>query len=86
MLAIHDHLTHQMRNHLKTTGMGLGLVRLLQDAGRTKEARTALCSLESSFQDVAKGFVPRELWVGRTVSGAHRWSLLAAPVPPSCQD
>ena len=44
MLAIHDPFTHQMRNRLKTTGMGLGLVRLLQDAGLTKEASTTFNS------------------------------------------
>jgi hypothetical protein len=53
MVAIHDTFTARMRNRLKTTGMGLGLVRLLQDAGRTEEARTTLCSLESGFQSVA---------------------------------
>jgi hypothetical protein len=54
MLAIHDQFTHQMRNRLKTTGMGLGLVRLLQDAGLTDEARTTLSSLENDFQGVAE--------------------------------
>ena len=53
MLAVHDHFTHQMRNRLKTTGMGLGLVRLLQDAKRFEEARATLASLESSVQGVA---------------------------------
>ena len=52
MLAIHDQFTHQMRNRLKTTGMGLGLVRLLQDAGLTEEARTTLYSLENGFYGV----------------------------------
>jgi len=52
MLAIHDPFTHQMRNRLKTTGMGLGLVRLLQDAGLTEEASTTLNSLENGFQGV----------------------------------
>ena len=52
MLAIHDQFTHQMRNRLKTTSMGLGLVRLLQDAGLTEEARTTLYSLENGFQGV----------------------------------
>ncbi len=52
MLAIHDHFTRQMRNRLKTTGMGLGLVRLLQDAGLTEEARTTLYSLENGFQGI----------------------------------
>lgn len=53
MLATHDHFTHQMRNRLKITGMGLGLVRLLQNAGLTEEARTTLSSLENGFQGVA---------------------------------
>jgi hypothetical protein len=53
MLAIHDQFSDQVRNRLKTTGMGLGLVRLLQDAGRTAEARATLASLEDRFQGVA---------------------------------
>ena len=56
MLAIHDQFTHQMRNRLKTTAMGLGLVRLLQDAGLAEEARTTLYSLENGFQGVASEF------------------------------
>lgn len=54
MCAIHDRFTRQMRNRLKTTGMGLGLVRLLQDAGQTDEARTTLASLENGFQGIAQ--------------------------------
>ena len=54
MLAIHDQFTHQMRRRLKTTGIGLGLVRLLQDAGLIEEARTTLFSLENGFQDLEK--------------------------------
>ena len=54
MLAIHDQFTRQMRNRLKTTARGLGLVRLLQDARRFTEATTTLCSLEDSFQGVAE--------------------------------
>jgi hypothetical protein len=46
-LVIHDQFTHQMRDRLDTTVLGLGLVRLLQDAGRIKEARTTLYSLEN---------------------------------------
>ena len=53
MLAINDQFSHQMRNRLKTTGMGLGLVRLLQDVGLNEEARTTLYSLENGVQDVA---------------------------------
>jgi hypothetical protein len=54
MLANHGSFTHQIRNRLKTTSMGLGLVRLLQDAGLTDEARTTLFSIEPGFQDVAQ--------------------------------
>ena len=54
MLAIHDQFTHQLRNRLKTTVLGLGLVRLLQDAGLTEDARTTLSSLENGFQGVAE--------------------------------
>lgn len=50
----HDQFTQQMRNRLKTIGLGLGLVRLLQDAGLTEEARKTLSSLENGFQTVAK--------------------------------
>ena len=53
MLAIHDQFTRQMSDRLKTTGMGLALVQLLQDAGRMEEARTVLSSLENGFQGVA---------------------------------
>ena len=54
MTAFHDQATHQMRNRLEFTVRGLGLVRLLQDAGRTYEARTALYSLENGFKGAAK--------------------------------
>ena len=49
MIAIHDQFTDQLRNRLKTTCMGLGLVRLLQDARRFDEARTMLCWLEEAL-------------------------------------
>jgi len=53
MLAIHGQFSDQIRSRLKTTGMGLGLVQLLQDAGRTAEARTTLSLLQYGFQGVA---------------------------------
>jgi hypothetical protein len=46
MLANHDHFTQQMCDRLTTTCIGLGLVRLLQDAKRFEEARATLCLLE----------------------------------------
>jgi hypothetical protein len=54
MRTIHEQFTHQLRNRLKTTVLGLGLVRLLQDAGLTEDARTTLSSLEFGFQGVAE--------------------------------
>lgn len=47
----HDQFTHQMRDRLKTTAMGLGLVRLLMDAGHTEEARTTLASLQDGLDE-----------------------------------
>jgi hypothetical protein len=54
MLAIHDPLTRPRCDRLQTTGMGLGLVRLLQDAGRTDEARAILSLLEDGFRGAAE--------------------------------
>jgi hypothetical protein len=54
MLTIHDQSTDQMHNRLKTIGMGLGLVRLLQELGLTEEARTTLSSLEIGFESIAE--------------------------------
>lgn len=47
MYCKNDQFTQQMRGHLKTTAIRLGLVRLLMDAGRAEEARTTLASLPS---------------------------------------
>jgi hypothetical protein len=57
MLAIHDQFNSHMRSRLKTTGMGLGLVQLLQDAGLTAKARTTLSSLDHGFHSVAEAWV-----------------------------
>ena len=54
MFAIHDRFTEEMRSRLETTCMGLGLVRLLQDARRFDEARMTLSFLEYGCQDVAE--------------------------------
>jgi hypothetical protein len=53
MLAIHDRFSRRVRNRLKNIGMGLGLVRLLQDAGRIGEARTVLSGLENGVYGIA---------------------------------
>lgn len=50
MLQFHDHVTSQMCDRIETTSIGLGLVRLLQDAKRFDEARTLLHALENGFQ------------------------------------
>jgi hypothetical protein len=54
MLAIHDQLTRLMRDRLETTAVGLGLVRLLQDARRFEEAKTILYSVENEFQGASE--------------------------------
>ena len=50
MVAIHDQFTRQMCDRLTATCVGLGLVRLLQDAKRFEEARTTLYSLGDTAQ------------------------------------
>ena len=50
MLAIHDQITNEVSDRLETTAIGLGLVRLLQDAKRFEEARTMLSLLETGIE------------------------------------
>jgi hypothetical protein len=61
MIAIHDQFTRQLRNRLKATGMGLGVVRLLQDAKRFEEARTILYLLENGRGVEADILMPAEI-------------------------
>ena len=52
MLSVHgknNRVTSQLRDRLKTTSMGLGLVRLQMDVGLTEEASTTLASLQDDF-------------------------------------
>ncbi len=58
MFATYDHFSDHVRSRLETVGIGLGLVRLLLDAGLTQEARTTLNLLENGFQPVAKSNKP----------------------------
>jgi hypothetical protein len=51
MIAVHNQFTHQTCDRLKTTCIGLGLVRLLQDARRFDEAKATLYSLENGFHE-----------------------------------
>lgn len=53
MIAVHgrnNRFGGQLRDRLKTTSMGLGLVRLQMDAGLTEEASTTLASLQDNSQ------------------------------------
>jgi hypothetical protein len=53
MIPVHgknNRFTSQLRDRLKTTGMGLGLVRLQMDAGLMEEASTTLAYLQDDFQ------------------------------------
>jgi hypothetical protein len=75
MLAIHDQhepFTCHIRSRLKITGMGLGLVRLLLDAKRTKEARATLFSLQSGFQGADEA-------VNAAVAARHRLPSVEVP-------
>ena len=45
-----NRVTGQLRDRLKTTSMGLGLVRLQMDVGLVEEARKTLASLQDDFQ------------------------------------
>jgi hypothetical protein len=80
MLATHDQFTRQMDNRLKITCIGLGLVRLLQDAKRFDEARTTLYSLENSFQGVpVESDEPRQKPVKGVSKTASSSSASASP-------
>lgn len=46
----HRQFTPGLRRRLKTAGIGLGLTRLLLDAGRVAEARTTLTALQSALR------------------------------------
>jgi len=50
----YDQFTPRIRSRLKIAGMGLGLVRLLVDAGLVEEARTTLCWLQNGFPGMAE--------------------------------
>jgi hypothetical protein len=54
MRTIHDRFAHPICDRLQTTSMGLGLVRLLQDARRFEEAKATLYWLEHRFQGGAE--------------------------------
>ena len=88
MLATHDQFTQQMCDRLKTTEIGLGLVRLLQDARRFEEARATLYSLEGDSQSVAEKSVepkrkPCKAHVTRTAASA-RIDVSEMPTQPLC--
>ena len=57
MFSSHDQLSSHMLDRLKTTSIGLGLVRLLQDARRFEEARSTLYALETGFQVVERAAI-----------------------------
>ena len=65
LIAVHgknNRVTSQLRDRLKTTSMGLGLVRLQMDVGLTEEASTTLASLQDDFQLMLHGVEnPKEI-------------------------
>jgi len=58
MRAIQDHATPELCSRLQTSAMGLGLVRLLLDAGRAGEARRTLASLQTGLPSGPKAIRP----------------------------
>ena len=87
MRTIYDKFTHQMGDRLDTVVMGLGLVRLLQDARRFEEAKATLYSLED-FQGAAEKSVepkrkPCKAHVTRTAASA-RIDVSEMPTQPLC--
>ena len=49
-----------LRDRLRDTGLGLGLVRLLLDAGHTEEAKAALAGLQEQFCLLRRGVEGKE--------------------------
>jgi len=45
----------QLRDRLRNTGMSLGLLRLLLDAGQTEEAKATLAQIQDDFQLLRRG-------------------------------
>jgi hypothetical protein len=55
-----NQITRQLQDRLKTTGVGMGLLRLQLDAGMTQEARTTLSLLQNDFQLLLHGVKEKE--------------------------
>jgi uncharacterized protein HemY len=58
MLASHDSFSPELRHRLQNAVMGLGLVRLLLDTGRTQEAQSTLASLQNGYPSVQEALRP----------------------------
>ncbi len=50
-----DQFTRRLNDRLRTTGLGLGLLRLQFDAGLTEEAKSTLAALQKDFQILLHG-------------------------------
>ena len=50
-----DQFTRRLNDRLRTTGLGLGLLRLQFDAGLTEEAKSTLAALQEDFQLLLHG-------------------------------
>jgi hypothetical protein len=70
-----DQTTRQLSDRLKTTGVGLGLLRLQLDAGMTDEARTTLSSLQNDLQLLLLGVKEMEKPLAKPYVGltGDRW-------------
>src|SRR5260370_1247876 len=52
---VQDEFLRQLHDRLKTTGVGLGLLRLHLDVGMTEEAKATLAALKEDFQVLLHG-------------------------------
>lgn len=86
MLAHNHQSAAAVRRQLKTVRLGLGLTRLLMDAGRTEEAQTVMASLScaapASGQARARAERPRCAKVSWVVQNGTPSQVFSSPTVP----
>jgi hypothetical protein len=78
VIANHEEFTGQMRNCFQTTAIGLGLLRLLQDARRFKEARSTLSCLKNLVQGIETDQQILKPSKGNQLNGGSKYSSIVA--------
>lgn len=86
MLAHNHQSAAAVRHQLKTVRIGLGLTRLLMDAGRTEEAQTVMVSLSCTApargQARARAKRPRRAKVSWAVQNGTPSQMFSSPTGP----